>query len=72
MLEKYMWRSVLLVKLQVYNQQLQQMNSFTGIFKGFYLDFKDAGLSLSYQILKSPPYSQQLWEILQRKSNNDC
>ena len=54
------------------------MDSFTGIFQGFYLDFKNAVLSpppspsmlplcidSSHQILKSTPQcSQHLWETL--------
>ena len=53
---------------QAYSQQLQlQMNSFTGTFQGFYLDFKNSVLSLlaqgtSRQILQGPPCSQHLWE----------
>ena len=59
--------------LQTYSQQLKQMNSFTYIFQGFSLNFKNVVLSLScspmcwlkhpHQILKTPlPHScsQQL------------
>ena len=44
--------------LQTYSQQLKQMNSFTYIFQGFSLNFKNVVLSVScspYVLTQAPP-----------------